>query len=179
MANQVQGIDLDELLGGEEFTKMTPSGGGQYVQPGEYVFKIVQCTLKKGFKGTTFIGENEISQILKTEEQGLSPGDKRNLVEVLTGKNAKICQANMKGYLLAACESLYQTKIDHKNVNPAFVARVLAADQPLAGVYVKCSAFAKPKANNAPGLVTIKNWSMVTNAELAALGVQQPAPPAS
>ncbi len=178
MANQVQGIDLDEVLGGEEFTKMTPSGGGQYIQPGDYLFKIVTCEIKKGFKGVTFIGNCEIVQIAKTSEEGLTPGDKRNVVENLTGKNAKIMQANMKGFLLAACESLYQKKIDHKNVNPGFVARVLAADQPLANVYLRCEAFSKPKTTS-PGVVTVKQWTMVLNSTLAALGLAQPAPPAA
>ncbi len=175
MANVVSGIDLDALLGGDDFTKMDASGAGQYIEPGTYLFKILSCELKQGFKGTTFIGTNEVVQVTQSNEQGIVPGSQRNLVEVLTGKNGKMAQANMKGFLLAACESLYQVALDKTKINPAFVARVLQPDQPLKGVYVTCHALHKP--TQAGKLYTAKNWKMITNAELSSLGVQQPKPP--
>lgn len=176
MANVVAGIDIDALLGGDQFTNMAPTGSGQYIEPGDYLFKVVTCEIKNGHKGTTFIGTNEVVSVMRTNETGLTPGAQRNIVEVLTGKNGKIMQGNMKAYLLAACESLYQRKIPVTGVNPGFVARVLQPDQPLKGVYVLCQAFHKAKANGTAGVVTIKNWKMITNEELAPLGLSQPKP---
>ena len=171
----MQSVDLDAILNATgDFSKLTPSGAGQYIQPGDYLFEISSIEIKNGYKGTSFIGNNTIKLIVQTDEEGLTPGATRNIVENLTGPNKGIALANMKAYLLAGCESLFQRKIPNEGVNPKFVARLLSADQPLKGVFVWCNAFTKPKQNG-KGNVTVKNWKMATNEELAAHGLAQPA----
>lgn len=164
-------LNLDDIL--EDLDKVAPSGGGNYHVPGEFIIEIGDVQIKKGHKGITFVGEGRIAHIFKCSVDGIEVGEMRNCVENLSaiGDKKNIGQANMKAYLLAGCESLYQQKIQHKNVNGAFVAKVIR-DQTLKGVLVRLDAFQKDKSKSA-GTFTMKNWSMVTVAEAERLGLTQ------
>lgn len=179
----INGVDLGEVLDG--FEKVNPSGSGQWIKPGRYLMQISQIELKKGYKGASIIGTNKVVHIWNTEDADLKIGEERNFVENLTGKNPGVAQANLKAYLLAGCESLYQTKIDPRKVSPGFVAPLLGPVQPLRGVYIVCEAFMKPKkdAQNKPpeqltqaDMITVKNWSMARADMLAEFGLSQPPP---
>lgn len=170
MSLQVQGIDLSDVL--EGFDKVPPSGAGEYFDPGKYLIRIAKCEFKKGHKGVSFIGECEIVHIFNTEAEGLQPGMTRNIVENLTGTNAAICKANMKAFLLAGCESLYRQKLDHRAVKPEFAAACGAPSQPLKGVFVICEAVTKEKQKKPGEFITVKNWKMISEAELAQIGAQ-------
>lgn len=175
MSNMVVGgVDIGDVL--EGFGAVQAFGAGRYIEPGKYLFKISSLEFKKGFKGVTAIGTNEVVHIEHTEDGDLAVGGERNLVEPMSGANAAIGKSNLKGYLLAACESLYQQKIDPKGVNEAFVVPLAGPSQPLKGVYVWCEAFKKEKQKKPGEFITVKNWRMATNAELAGLGFVQPAP---
>lgn len=183
----ISGVDLSQVLDG--FEKVNPSGSGQWILPGKYLMQVQQVELKKGYKGASIIGTNKVVHIFHTEDADLKVGEDRNFVENLTGANPGVAAANLKAYLLAGCESLYRTKIDPRKVSPAFVAPILGATQPLAGVFIICEAFTKPKAaakNKAPhellptDMITVKNWHSVNQATLDGVfgvnAVQQPAP---
>lgn len=171
----VNGIDLTDAL--DDFGKVQASGAGRYVEPGRYIFKISTVEIKKGHKGLTAIGTNEVAHIYQSEDTELKIGDERNLVEPLSGTNATVGKSNLKGYLLAACESLFQQKIDQKKVDANFVIPLIGPTQPLKGVYVICEAFKKEKKNKPGEYITAKNWRMVTNEELAGYGLRQPPRP--
>lgn len=175
----INGVDVGDSL--DKFDESVPFGAGEYIEPGEYIFEIVSCEIKKGHKGITFIGTNKLIHIMRTDEQGLVPGVQRNLVCSLTGNAEKLqtSNANIKGYLLAACEGLYQRKLDPKAVKKEFIGACCGVAQPLAGVLVKCEAFKKEKAKAKGEFYTAKNWKMLSNAELAAFGRAQPAAPAA
>lgn len=167
---QVQGIDLSDVLDG--FDKVAPSGAGEYFEPGKYLVEIQSCEFKKGHRGISFIGTNKVVHIYKTEDLGLKVGDTRNVVENLSSTNKAIAAANMKGYLLAACESLYRRKLDHRTVKAEFAAACGGPAQPVKGVLLICDAIRKEKANTPGEFITVKNWKMITEAELAALNAQ-------
>ncbi len=171
----VQGIDLSDVLDG--FDKVAPSGAGEYFEPGKYIVEIQSCEFKKGHKGVSFIGVCKIVHIFHTEAEGLTVGHSRNIVENLTGQNAAICKGNMKAFLLAGCESLYRQKLDHRAVKAEFAAACGSAAQPLKGVFVICEAVSKEKQAKKGEFITVKNWKMISEAELASFGQGWTLPP--
>ncbi len=177
----MSGVDLSEVLDG--FEKTSPSGGGKYVMPGEYIVEVKSCQFKKGHKGISFIGENRVLKVLKrvmeTDDTGVERcvsnevDDEANLVENLT-KNKDAGLPNLKAYLLAACDSRYQKKHEAKFVNPKFAEVCAGPAQPLSGILIRVSAFQKANKTNT-GFYTVKNWSMMSHEECALHGLEQPA----
>lgn len=177
---QVGNVDLGGVLDG--YDGVSASGGGKYVEPGEYIVECQQIEFKNGFKGITFIGTNKVLKVLKqvTDENGLvisnAEGDEANLVEPLSDPKKKpIAQSNIKAYMLALAGSKFAgQQIDPAKVNSKeFLAACAGPAQPLKKVLVHVSAFHKPKTKG-EGNVTVKNWRAMTNAELEPFGLKQP-----
>lgn len=171
----VGGQDLSDVL--DDFDKVQVFGSGQYIEPGKMLMRIASVEIKKGHKGISAIGTNEVAHIWSSEDAQLKLGDNRNLVEPMIGPNASIGKSNLKAYLLAACEGLFQQKIDVKRVSKDFVIPLLQPNQLLAGVFVVCEAFKKPKVKNPLEMITVKNWRSIMNAELAAINPAFVQPP--
>jgi hypothetical protein len=166
---QVADIDLSDALDG--FENASPSGGGNYIRPGSYLVMCKQCEVKKGYRGISFIGSNTVVKVIRDDGESNPEGAEANVVENLT-KNKSVAQANMKAYLLALCEGKYQKKINHKTIKPEFIPKCCAPEQPLRGVYAFVEAVQKKREGKSD--VTIKNWRMATNEELAEFGLKQP-----
>jgi len=169
VALEVGGINLDEALDGFDNTPPS-SGGGSYVLPGEYILRVENITMKKGFRGISFVGTNKVVHVIKSEEGvGSRLDDEANVVENLTkNENAK---ANIKAYAVAVAESFYQRKVDPKNIKKDFIARCCDASQPLKDVLVR--VVAKQVKTRAGGDYTAKTWSMLTVEEAAKYGLTQ------
>ena len=169
------GIDLSCL---NDLGDIDPSGGvGQYFEPGKYLVRCDRVELKKGHRGTSAIGTNTIMHVWHTEDASIVPGESnRNVVENLTGPNAKIAKANLKAYLLALCEGMYAQKIDPRAVNAAFVIPIVGAANPIGGTYAICEAVRVPKVSKPTEFIVKKSWSPIGNAELAHFGLVQPVP---
>jgi len=162
-------MDLSDALDG--FDSQAPSGGGAFIQPGAYLVMCEQIEFKKGYKGISFIGTNKVIKVLREEDGSNAEDGQANVVENMT-KRKSVAQANMKAYLLALCESRYQKRVDYKQVKSDFAVVCAGPAQPLKGIYAFVDAIHKPREGKTA--VTVKNWRMATNEELAPFGLAQP-----
>jgi hypothetical protein len=151
---------------------VSPTAGGNYVQPGDYVFQIQRVLVKKSEDPAKKGAEMYIVELLTIESKQTDEERKPNAVGSrpswivkLTGTYEDLAMGNVKNFLLAAFGSLAEAggedHPDDEDVDEEMSDYSVSEENPLAGVFVVAHAFNKP--TRAKTDFTRVNWDVPDN----------------
>lgn len=122
------------------------SRGGLYIQPGNYIVKVMRCRLVDSFKGNTnFVAE---LIVVETDNESLSVGSEPSFVINMDGDYKDLSLGNVADFMRAGLASLADQMdeqrpddLDEVEIDEEVADTVAGEDNLLAGVHLTAKAW--------------------------------------